>query len=79
MQGSAPASRNEAFAQARDYFEETEDWLESGDAAGLQHADLKEQLQVRGREVIRRMMQGHLDLLAAREERRHEVTAATPL
>jgi hypothetical protein len=74
MQGYAPASLDEAFAQAREYFEETEDWLASGDAAGLQHADLEEQLQVRGREVVRRMLQGHLDLQAAREERRHDVT-----
>ena len=74
MQGCAPASRDEAFAKARECFEETEDWLASGDAAGLQHADLEEQLQVRSREVVRRMLQGHLDLLAAREECRHDVT-----
>ena len=74
MQQYAPASRDEAFAQARECFAETEDWLASGDASGMQHADLEEQMEKRGREITRRMLQGHLDLLAAREERRHDVT-----
>jgi hypothetical protein len=39
----------------------------------LQHAELEEQLDVRGRELIRRLFQGHLDLLAVREERRDDV------
>jgi len=74
MQEYAPASREEAFAQARKYFAETEDWLASADASGMQHADLEEQMEKRGREITRRMLRGHLDLLAAREERRHDVT-----
>ena len=72
MQGYAPASRDEAFTQARECFAETEDWL-SGEGAGLQHAELEEQLEVRGRELVRRLFQGHLDLLAAREGRRGDV------
>jgi hypothetical protein len=72
MQGYAPACRDEAFAGAREQFAETEDWL-AGEAAGLQHAELEEQLEVRGRELIRRLFQGHLDLLAAREDRRDDV------
>ena len=55
-------------------FRRAEDWLASRDAAGLQHADLEEQVEVRGREMLRRLFQGHLDLLAAREVRRHDVT-----
>jgi hypothetical protein len=74
MQRYAPASRDEAFAQAREYFAETEDWLVSGDASVMQHGDLEEQMEKRGREITRRMLQGHLDVLAAREERRHDVT-----
>lgn len=74
MQRYAPASRDEAFAQAREHFAETEDWLVSGDASGMQHGDLEEQMEKRGREITRRMLQGHLDVLAAREERRHDVT-----
>jgi hypothetical protein len=72
MKGYAPACRDEAFAGAREQFAETEEWLAT-DAAGLQHADLEEQLEFRGRELMRRLFQGHLDLLAAREERRGDV------
>ncbi len=72
MQGYAVACRDEAFTGARECFAETEDWL-AGEAAGLQHAELEEQLEVRGRELMRRLFQGHLDLLAAREERRDGV------
>jgi hypothetical protein len=72
MQGYGPACREEAFAGAREQFAVTEEWL-AGEAAGLQHAELEEQLAVRGRELMRRLFQGHLDLLAAREERRGDV------
>ena len=72
MQGYASACRDEAFAGAREQFVQTEEWL-AGEAAGLQHAELEEQLDVRGRELMRRLFQGHLDLLAAREERRDDV------
>jgi hypothetical protein len=71
MQGYAPACRDEVFTGAREHFAETEEWL-AGEAAGLQHAELEEQLEVRGRELVRRLFQGHLDLLAAREERRDD-------
>ena len=36
-----------------------------GEAAGLQHAELEEQLEVRGRELLRRLFQDRLDLTAA--------------
>jgi hypothetical protein len=72
MQGYAPACRDEAFTGARECFAETEEWL-AGEAAGLQHAELEEQLEVRGRELMRRLFQGHLDVAAAREERRDDV------
>ena len=75
MQGYALACREEAFAGAREQFAETEEWL-AAEAAGLQHADLEEQLEVRGRELMRRLFQGHLDLLAAREGRRRDVAGA---
>ena len=55
-------------------FGELEDWLASEEAAGLQHGELEEQLEVRGRELLRRLFQDRLDLTAAREERRHDVT-----
>jgi hypothetical protein len=48
--------------------------MASEEAAGLQHAELEDQLDVRGRELLRRLFQDRLDLTAAREERRHDVT-----
>jgi hypothetical protein len=48
--------------------------MTSEEAAGLQHAELEDQLDVRGRELLRRLFQDRLDLTAAREERRHDVT-----
>jgi len=75
MQGYAPG-RDEAFGESRKCFGELEDWLASEEAAGLQHGELEEQLDVRGRELLRRLFQDRLDLTAAREERRHDVTGA---
>ena len=63
----------EAFAQARECYEETEQWLASTEAAALTHAELEEQLGPRGRELLRRMFQAQLDLRALREQRRHGV------
>ena len=75
MQGYVPG-QDEAFAESRKCFGELEDWLASEEAAGLQHGELEEQLDVRGRELLRQLFQDRLDLMAAREERRHDVTGA---
>ncbi len=76
MQEYAPVPGEAAFAQARECYAEVEGWLASAGAAGLQHAELEEQLGARGRELVRRMFQGCLDLLAGREECRGDVTGA---
>jgi hypothetical protein len=73
MQGYVPG-QDEAFAESRKCFGELEDWMASEEAAGLQHGELEEQLDVRGRELLRRLFQDRLDLTAAREERRRDVT-----
>ncbi len=73
MQGYA-SGQDGAFGESRTCFGELEDWLASEDAAGLQHGELEEQLEVRGRELMRQLFQDRLDLTAAREERRHDVT-----
>src|SRR5437762_12951525 len=75
MQGYVPA-QDEAFAESRKCFGELEDWMASAEAAGLQHGELEDQLEVRGRELLRRLFQDRLDLTAAREERRYDVTGA---
>src|SRR5271157_1870298 len=73
MQGYVPA-QDGVFAESRKCFRELEDWAASEEAAGLQHAELEEQLEVRGRELLRRVFQDRLDATAAAEERRHDVT-----
>ena len=72
MQGYAPG-QDAAFAQSRECYEDLEDWMASEDTAGLQHGELEEQLDARGRELLRRLFQDRLDLTAAREERRRDV------
>ena len=73
MQEYARVPGEDAFTQARECYGELEEWL-AGEAAGLQHAELEDGLDVRGRELLRRLFQGHLDLLAVSEVRRHDVT-----
>jgi hypothetical protein len=71
MSGYAPGA---VFACSREVFAQAEEWLEGPEAAGLEHAVLEEELAVRGREIQRRLLQDHLDLRAAREQRREQVT-----
>jgi hypothetical protein len=66
----------EAFAQARECYEETGQWLASAEAAVLTHAELEDELGTRGRELLRRMFQAQMDLRALREQRRDGVTGA---
>ena len=73
MQGYV-AVQDEAFGESRECFREIEDWMASEEAAGLQHGELEEQLDVRGRELLRRLLQDRLKLTAAQEGRRHDVT-----
>ncbi len=63
------------FAGPRGCFEELIGWLEGTEAGGLTHAELEDQLEVRGRELLRQMLQGQLELRALREQRA-EVTDA---
>jgi hypothetical protein len=72
MQGYVPGPDG-AFARSGECYAELGEWLASEDAAGLQHGELEEQLDVRGRELLRRLFQDRLDLTAAREVRRHDV------
>jgi hypothetical protein len=69
----------EAFALSRACYAETEQWLTTAEAAALTHAELEDQLEVRGRELLRRMFQGQLELRALREQRRDDVTGADGL
>src|SRR6478672_7955310 len=56
-------------ADSRGCFEQLLGWLEGGQATGLTHAELEDELASRGRELLRRMLQDHLTLRAANEPR----------
>ena len=66
-----PTARPEThpFALARQNFEEMIGWLEGTESARLTHGELEDQVERRGREVQRLMLQDHLDLRALREQR----------
>ena len=64
------------FAGSGRLFGEITSWLAGPDAGGLTHGGLEDELGSRSRELSRRLYQDHLDLRAAREERRQGVTGA---
>ena len=57
------------FDASRVCFEDTLGWLAGPDARALTHAELEDQLDRRGRELLRRMCQAHLSVRAANESR----------
>ena len=76
MPGYAAQTAGEVFAEFRRAAGEMEDWAAGPEAAGLDHARLEKEIVARGREAERLLLQAHLDLRAAREERLARVTAA---
>lgn len=76
MSGQVGGDAVEGFAASRELFETTLGFLDGAEAAGLEHAELESTLEVRGRELLRRMLQDHLDLRAEREPRFDEVVDA---
>jgi len=62
------------FARSREAFAQAEEWLAGPQAAGLGLAGLEEELQVRGQEIKRRLLQDHLAARAAAEPRLARVT-----
>lgn len=70
--GQAPTG---AFgAASRACFEQVLAWLEGNESATLSHGELEDQLECRGRELLRRLLQDHLSLRATTEERLTVVT-----
>ena len=59
----------DAFAAARECFAGIEGWLAGQDSSDLEHAELEQQLDTRGRELLRLLFQDHVDLRALREGR----------
>ena len=59
----------EEFASSYEQLDTICAWLGGEDAAGLTHAELEDQLGVRGRELLRTVFQDQLDRVARREGR----------
>jgi hypothetical protein len=57
------------FRPARFQFDAAVAYLESEEAAQLTHSALEERLEEEGRELVRKLLQAHLNLRAVREER----------
>ena len=74
-----PRADKESFGHSRECFGEVLGWLEGPDSAALSHAELEDQLDCRGRELLRRMFQDHLSLRAVTETRLDEVLDAEDL
>ena len=70
LDGSAGGA---AFAASRERFGSLIGFLDGADAAGLSHAELEEHLDVHGRELLRCLLDDHLALRAAREQRLEQV------
>lgn len=66
----------EPFAASRARFGELVDFAGGHAAAGLEHGALEQELESRGRDLLRQLFQDHLDLRADREERLVAVTDA---
>ncbi|HEX9515019.1 MAG TPA: ISKra4 family transposase, partial [Streptosporangiaceae bacterium] len=66
----------DGFAASGDRFGAVVSWLDGEEAGRLTHGELEAQLGTAGRDLIRQLLQDHLDLRAAREERRTGVTGA---
>ena len=56
------APRVEPFAEAGEEFRQIERYLKSEEACSLSHSDLERELEKRGRELMRKLYQAHLDV-----------------
>jgi hypothetical protein len=75
MPGYAAEVAGDVFGGFKRAAAEMGEWAAGPEAAGLDHAQLEREIMARGREAERLLLQAHLDLRAAREERLARVTA----
>jgi hypothetical protein len=67
---SPPAAAGpDGFAAARECFEDIVSWLDGDQSADLDHAELECQLDAKGRQMLLRLLQDHVELRALREQR----------
>jgi hypothetical protein len=65
-----PSGGSAAFGvDSRVCFDQMLGWLEGEQAAALSHSELEDEIEDRGRELLRRMLQDHLSLRARTEQR----------
>jgi hypothetical protein len=76
MQAYPAQTQTEAFDRSRACFETVVGWLADSESAAMAHAEVEARLATDGREVLRQLLQDHLDLRARREERLDEVIDA---
>src|SRR5680860_1188376 len=69
-------ARPGGFGPSQECFEEVVAFLGGDDAAVLTHGELEDQLEARGRELLRQLFQDHLDLRALHETPLDEVVDA---
>jgi hypothetical protein len=70
------ACAGEGFERSAERFCQLAGWLAGGQARGLEHSQLEARLAEDGRELIRALLQDHLDLRAASEPRIDGVVGA---
>jgi len=63
------AANPQVFAASRERFETMVSFLHAEQAGALDHGELETRLDAQGRELLRQLMQDHLDLRAEREQR----------
>ena len=68
MQPCAAAAATDPFAASRSTFDALTCELGAEEAARLGHSELEELLETRGRDLLRQLLQDHLDLRQVREE-----------
>jgi hypothetical protein len=66
----------EEFRAAREQFEMLMRWLQTDALCGLEHGEIEARIGRDGTEVLRCLLQGHLDLRARREQPQLEVVGA---
>ena len=66
----------EEFAAAREQFGHLVNELQSEQRLGMEHGDVEQMISREGNELLRRLLQGHLDLRAAREQKQEGMIGA---
>ena len=64
------------FSAAREHYLEIVEHLQSREMGQLEHGEVEQYLWREGTELLRRLLQGHLDLRARRESKRESLLGA---